>query len=72
MLWYFEITCGLIQQLLKPYAQVKMALAKHHFEGGWDGMEGYYEVKDPVCDIIVAGAEIWATGIGWVMGPTDC
>lgn len=25
----------------------------------------YYDVKDPVCDSIMAGAEDWATATGW-------
>ena len=51
------------------YAQVKQALVKHHPE---DDMEAYYEIKDPVCDIIMGGAEAWATTTGWQLGPTDC
>ena len=35
------------------YAQVKQALARH----GPTDWDLYYEVKDPVCDIIMAGAE---------------
>jgi GrpB-like predicted nucleotidyltransferase (UPF0157 family) len=54
------------------YGQVKMALVKHQSVGGWDDMEAYYEVKDPVCDIISGGAEVWAAWHGWAMGPTDC
>jgi GrpB-like predicted nucleotidyltransferase (UPF0157 family) len=49
------------------YAQVKTALAKYHA----DDIEAYYDVKDPVCDIIIAGAELWAEKTGWVMGPSD-
>jgi GrpB-like predicted nucleotidyltransferase (UPF0157 family) len=59
-------------RIAQAYAQVKMALVQHHVRGGWDGMEGYYAVKDPVCDIIIGGAEIWAASHGWAMGPTDC
>ena len=43
------------------YGQVKMALAKHD-PTDWDL---YYDVKDPVCDIIMAGAEDWAATTGW-------
>lgn len=46
----------------KAYAQVKMALALYHA----DDKDAYYAVKDPVCDIIIAAAEQWATVIGWV------
>jgi GrpB-like predicted nucleotidyltransferase (UPF0157 family) len=43
------------------YAQVKAALAKKDaFD--WDL---YYDVKDPVCDIVMAGAEDWAAQSGW-------
>ncbi len=58
--------------IAQAYAQVKMGLVKYHPGGGWDDMEAYYEVKDPVCDIIIGGAEIWAASIRWEMGPTDC
>ena len=49
------------------YAQVKMALAGYHAEND----EAYYAVKDPVCDIIIVGAEAWAAGTGWAPGPSD-
>jgi hypothetical protein len=31
----------------------------------------YYDVKDPVCDIIMAGAEEWVARTGWTLGPSD-
>ena len=43
------------------YARAKTALA-HHGPTDWDL---YYDVKDPVCDIIMAGAEDWAGWTGW-------
>ncbi|HEY7340635.1 MAG TPA: GrpB family protein [Ktedonobacterales bacterium] len=43
------------------YAQVKVALARKDAYD-WDL---YYDVKDPVCDIIMAGAEDWAAQTGW-------
>jgi GrpB-like predicted nucleotidyltransferase (UPF0157 family) len=43
------------------YAQVKQALARQR-SSDWSL---YYEVKDPVCDIIMAGAEDWAEGNQW-------
>jgi len=55
--------------IAQAYAQVKMALVKYH---PGDDMEAYYDVKDPVCDIIIGGAEVWAAAVGWEMGPTDC
>ena len=43
------------------YAQAKMALSKH----GPTDWDLYYDVKDPVCDIIMAGAEDWAASTRW-------
>lgn len=43
------------------YAQVKVALSRQA-PNDW---EFYYDVKDPVCDIVMAGAEEWATASGW-------
>jgi GrpB-like predicted nucleotidyltransferase (UPF0157 family) len=52
----------------EAYAQVKTALAKYHP----DNADAYYDVKDPVCDIIMGGAEDWAASTHWEVGPTDC
>jgi GrpB-like predicted nucleotidyltransferase (UPF0157 family) len=52
----------------QAYAQVKRALAKLHPEDA----EVYYDVKDPVCDIILGGAEVWAAATRWQPGPSDC
>ena len=43
------------------YAQVKMALAGLHP----DDVGAYYDVKDPVCDLIMQAAERWATDVAW-------
>ncbi|MFT3837318.1 MAG: GrpB family protein [Myxococcaceae bacterium] len=43
------------------YAQVKIALARLHP----DDPEAYYEVKDPVCDLIMGAAEHWAAATRW-------
>ncbi|MGH2388644.1 MAG: GrpB family protein [Chloroflexota bacterium] len=43
------------------YARTKKALAAHG-ETDWDL---YYDVKDPVCDIIMAAAEDWAAATDW-------
>jgi GrpB-like predicted nucleotidyltransferase (UPF0157 family) len=43
------------------YAQIKRALAAHD-PTDWDL---YYDVKDPVCDITMAGAEEWARIVDW-------
>jgi hypothetical protein len=36
-----------------------------------DDIDAYYAVKDPVFDIIMAGAEEWASATGWEPGPSD-
>lgn len=51
----------------QAYAQVKIALAARHA----DDIEYYYDVKDPVCDIIMAGAEGWAQQSHWTLPATD-
>ena len=51
----------------QAYAQVKTALASLHPQD----VDAYYAVKDPVCDIIIAGAESWAAASGWQPGPMD-
>lgn len=43
------------------YAQAKSALAQH----GPNDWDLYYDVKDPICDIIMAGAEDWAIATHW-------
>lgn len=43
------------------YAQAKIALA-HYDAYDWNL---YYDVKDPICDIIMAGAEEWAATTAW-------
>jgi GrpB-like predicted nucleotidyltransferase (UPF0157 family) len=49
------------------YARVKQQLARHHP----DDADAYYDVKDPVCDILIAAAEDWAQASRWQVGPTD-
>jgi GrpB-like predicted nucleotidyltransferase (UPF0157 family) len=49
------------------YAQIKMNLSQRHP----DDIEFYYDIKDPVCDIIIDAAEDWAQITGWYMGPSD-
>jgi GrpB-like predicted nucleotidyltransferase (UPF0157 family) len=49
------------------YGQVKLALAAYHA----DDVDAYYAIKDPVCDIIMGGAEEWAATTGWAPGPSD-
>ena len=43
------------------YGQAKQALAQH----GPTDWDLYYDVKDPICDILMAGAEDWAAATGW-------
>jgi GrpB-like predicted nucleotidyltransferase (UPF0157 family) len=45
----------------ESYAQAKVALSQH----GPTDWDLYYDVKDPICDIIMAGAEDWAATTGW-------
>jgi GrpB-like predicted nucleotidyltransferase (UPF0157 family) len=49
------------------YAEVKRALARIVI----DDQDAFYAVKDPVFDIIMAGAEEWAANSGWRPGPSD-
>lgn len=45
----------------EAYAQIKRSLAQRFP----DDQDAYYEIKDPVFDIIVEGANEWADRIGW-------
>ena len=49
------------------YQQIKEALARLHPED----VDAYYAVKDPVCDIVMAAAERWASAAGYAPGPSD-
>lgn len=51
----------------EAYRRVKEALARLHP----DDQEAYYDIKDPVCDLIMDAAERWATATGYAPGPTD-
>jgi GrpB-like predicted nucleotidyltransferase (UPF0157 family) len=55
--------------IAQAYGQVKEAIVKYHPE---QDMEAYYDIKDPVCDIIMGGAEEWALSTKWQEGPSDC
>ncbi len=48
----------------QAYARVKQALARQHP----DDKEAYYEVKDPVFDLIITAAEEWAAAVRWQPG----
>ncbi|QDT52087.1 dephospho-CoA kinase/protein folding accessory domain-containing protein [Caulifigura coniformis] len=52
----------------EAYAQVKRALAERHASDA----DAYYDVKDPVCDIIMVGADAWAERTGWAPPASDC
>ena len=52
----------------QAYGQVKSALARLHPTD----VDAYYAVKDPVCDIVMGGAEAWAAQVGWTPGSSDC
>lgn len=45
------------------YAQIKLALSRRDP----DDVEFYYDVKDPLCDIVVEAAEDWARSTNWQM-----
>jgi GrpB-like predicted nucleotidyltransferase (UPF0157 family) len=49
------------------YALIKRELAARHA----DDVDAYYAVKDPVCDLIFAAAELWAARTGWRMPESD-
>jgi GrpB-like predicted nucleotidyltransferase (UPF0157 family) len=49
------------------YAQIKEVLARLHPQD----MDAYYDVKDPVCDIIMATAERWAAQTNYAPQPSD-
>jgi GrpB-like predicted nucleotidyltransferase (UPF0157 family) len=48
------------------YAAAKRALAAHLAD-----VDTYADVKDPVVDLLMAGAEAWADATGWRPGPSD-
>lgn len=49
------------------YGQIKLELARLHPED----IDAYYAVKDPVCDLVMDGAERWAKSVGWAPGESD-
>jgi GrpB-like predicted nucleotidyltransferase (UPF0157 family) len=48
------------------YARLKRELSRR-----LPDIDDYVEVKDPVCDILMAAAEDWAARTGWRPGPSD-
>lgn len=51
------------------YGEAKAGIIKYHHE---DEMDAYYDIKDPVCDLIMGGAEVWAAATGWSFDESDC
>jgi len=49
----------------EAYARVKLLLAPKVER------EDYIEIKDPVCDLIMQAAEMWAASTGWVLPSSD-
>lgn len=49
------------------YAEVKRQLARRFP----NDVEAYYDVKDPVFDVLMAGAFVWAEHIEWRAPPSD-
>jgi GrpB-like predicted nucleotidyltransferase (UPF0157 family) len=45
----------------ETYGEIKRRLAARFP----DDVDAYYDIKDPVTDVIMAGAECWATATGW-------
>lgn len=55
------------EDIAAAYAAVKLRLAHYHA----DDIEAYVDIKDPVCDVIMGGAERWAASVGWQVGSSD-
>lgn len=49
------------------YAEIKRQLARRFPTD----LDAYYDIKDPVCDALMAGALGWADATGWAPGPSD-
>lgn len=49
------------------YAEIKRQLARYFPENA----DAYYDIKDPVFDVIMAGALVWAEYTGWQASQTD-
>lgn len=53
----------------QAYGLTKRAIINRHPE---DDLTVYYEIKNPVFDLIYCGAEYWAEQTEWQPGPSDC
>ncbi len=51
----------------KAYGEIKQQLARRFP----DGEEAYYDIKDPVSDMLFSAASLWAEQQGWVMPLSD-
>jgi GrpB-like predicted nucleotidyltransferase (UPF0157 family) len=49
------------------YAQIKRQLARYFPENA----EAYYDIKDPVFDVIMSGANDWAEFTNWQASPSE-
>lgn len=54
-------------QTAAAYGLIKRALARRDPED----VDAYYDVKDPVCDIVMDFAERWAADTSYRLGPSD-
>jgi GrpB-like predicted nucleotidyltransferase (UPF0157 family) len=55
------------QHAASAYEAVKLNLANRFPNDA----NAYYEIKDPVFDVLMAGAEIWASAINWSSPQSD-
>ncbi len=49
------------------YGEIKKQLARHFPEN----IDAYYDIKDPVCDLIISNAFAWGKVNQWEPGPSD-
>lgn len=49
------------------YGEIKRQLARYFPEN----VDAYYDIKDPVCDALIAGALEWAATHDWTPAPSD-
>jgi GrpB-like predicted nucleotidyltransferase (UPF0157 family) len=49
------------------YGEIKRQLARYFPED----LDAYYDIKDPVCDTLMAGALLWAELTGWTPPRSD-
>lgn len=56
----------------RPVAAAAYGLIKQRLSDRFPtDVDLYYDIKDPVFDIIVEGANVWAEATGWVEPPAD-